>query len=190
MRSASVLVLAATALGLVDATNNFLTPYGALGKRQAFDPDESTGSGADCVEAFGKGYIECRAPSGTQRRLCINPDLGETCCEASWGCPAKSFCLVEDLCCPDGLDPKTCAAQNDVSLPPGFGVPTATLPGATGPSVRPSVTTGSSIQPIGTGAYYNATRTGRLPLVTAGAHHEKAHIAAAAVIGLAAALVF
>lgn len=83
MRSTSVFVLAATALGLVDASNNFLTPYGALGKRQAFDPDESTGSGADCVEAFGEGYIECRAPSDTKRRLCINPDLGETCCESA-----------------------------------------------------------------------------------------------------------
>lgn len=103
MRSASVLVLAATALGLVDATNNFLTPYGALGKRQAFDPDESTGSGSDCVEAFGEGYIECRAPTDSERRLCINPDLGETCCEASCTRPSHSSVLLETLICNRGL---------------------------------------------------------------------------------------
>ncbi|KAF2835683.1 hypothetical protein M501DRAFT_997825 [Patellaria atrata CBS 101060] len=69
-------------------------------RRQAFDPDETTQSGANCVDAFGEGYVECRAESALQNRLCINPDLGETCCENEWGCPADSFCLVQDLCCP------------------------------------------------------------------------------------------
>jgi len=71
---------AATALTLAEAANNMLTPYGGIYKRQAFDPDETTGSGANCIEAFGEGYIECVPKTDTTPRLCINPALGETCC--------------------------------------------------------------------------------------------------------------
>jgi hypothetical protein len=79
MRTA-IFLAAATALGFAEAANNMLTPYGGVYKRQAFDPDETTGSGANCVEAFGEGYIECVPQTATAARLCINPALGETCC--------------------------------------------------------------------------------------------------------------
>jgi hypothetical protein len=78
----TVLLVAATALGLADAANRMLTPYGALNKRQAFDPEETTGSGANCVEAFGEGYVECVPATDSEPRLCINPDLGEKCCNS------------------------------------------------------------------------------------------------------------
>jgi hypothetical protein len=75
------LVVVAAALGLAHATTNMLSPYGAMSKRQAFDPDEQTGRGDTCVEAFGPGYIECRPESATETSLCINPDEGQSCCQ-------------------------------------------------------------------------------------------------------------
>jgi len=178
-------VLLATALGLAQASdkNKMLVRFDSLGRRQAFDPGETTGSGANCVEAFGEGYVECRPASDTKNRLCINPSLGETCCNNLWGCPADSFCLVQDLCCPTGLDPKTCAAQNSVTLPAGFTVPTApAVPSTTPPAVT---SVGSSI-PV-PGYTYTPTTT-KAPVHTAGAAQDRAGVAAA-VIGFAAALV-
>jgi len=120
MRKSFILVATALGSGLVDAASNMLTPYGGLNKRQAFDPDETTGTGANCVEAFGEGYIECVPATESKPRLCINPGLGETCCDSKCtfssppqtlrfsntnidigGCPGGSFCLVQDLCCPN-----------------------------------------------------------------------------------------
>ncbi|KAK0648580.1 hypothetical protein B0T16DRAFT_456047 [Cercophora newfieldiana] len=190
MRTAFFLA-AATALGFAEAANNMLAPYGGVYKRQAFDPDETTGSGANCVEAFGAGYIECVPQTDTAPRLCINPDLGETCCDNKWGCPGGSFCLVQDLCCPDGLDPKTCAAQNDVTLPPDFAIPSATSGSSPGPSVssKPSSIVDSP-KPSVTYGYGSGNHTGgKPPVVTAGASHERSGVAVAAVVGIAAALV-
>ncbi|KAK4149439.1 enhancer of mRNA-decapping protein 4 [Chaetomidium leptoderma] len=184
---ATLIVVAAT-LGLVDAASNILIPYGALNKRQAFDPDETTGNGANCVEAFGEGYIECVPPTASRNRLCINPDLGETCCSNLWGCPSDSFCLVQDLCCPTGLDPTTCAAQNDVTLPPDFSAPATSFVAA--PSDTPSGTViAPPITTTAPGGQGNATATrgtSKPPIQTAGARHEHAGVVAA-VLGLAAA---
>lgn len=41
-------------------------------------------------------------------------------------CPAGSFCLVKGYCCPDGIDPKTCAINNNVELPADFNIASAT----------------------------------------------------------------
>jgi hypothetical protein len=185
---ATFFLAAAAALGLVEATSNMLTPYGGVYKRQAFDPDETTGSGANCIEAFGEGYIECVPQTDSEPRLCINPDLGETCCNNLWGCPGGSFCLVQDLCCPDGLDPATCAAQNDVTLPPDFAVPSATSPHSAGPSVTGRPSSISAPKPSVTHGFGSGNHTGgKPPVVTAGASHERG-VAAAAVIGIAAAM--
>ncbi|KAK0750162.1 hypothetical protein B0T18DRAFT_428166 [Schizothecium vesticola] len=123
------LLLYTTAIGLTSAA--------LLHHRQAFDPDETTGRGSNCIEAFGPGYVECVPASDSAPRLCVNPEQGEKCCNNLWGCPASSFCLVQDLCCPDGLSPETCAAQNDVTLPPGFVPPSgnSTTPDAAVPDV-------------------------------------------------------
>jgi len=88
MRSSVVkFVLAAASLGaVVDASVDSL--HTRLYRRQggAFDPDETTAYGADCVEAFGPGYVECVPESIGVTRLCIIPSEGETCCEnkCSW----------------------------------------------------------------------------------------------------------
>jgi len=136
------------ALGLVftsAALGQVASPAQRLGasvfKRQAFDPDESSGYGENCVDAFGAGYIQCRPESTTRTMLCINPDLGETCCQNLWGCPSDSFCLINDLCCPDGLDPATCASQNGVTLPADFGTTPSTSSSMAAPttSITPTV---------------------------------------------------
>ena len=77
----SLFFVATTTLSCVHASSNMLTPYGAINKRQAFNPDETTGTGNTCVEAFGPGYVECVPASATKPRLCINPELGEKCCD-------------------------------------------------------------------------------------------------------------
>lgn len=131
-------------------------------RRQAFDPDEETASGSTCVEAFGPGYIECAPATATKNRLCIIPSEGEICCDNKWGCPAGSFCLVQDLCCPDGLDPASCAVENGVELPDDFvpgGTSNPTSPAEPEPSstgtagdddeTTPSPTKGSGSSPTG-----------------------------------------
>jgi hypothetical protein len=35
-------------------------------------------------------------------------------------CPGGSFCLTQGYCCPNELDPSTCALNNGVSLSAGF----------------------------------------------------------------------
>jgi hypothetical protein len=78
------IAVATLGLALVSFANENLSPgrVASLHRRQAFDPSETTGTGANCVEAFGPGYIECRPKSDSDNRLCINPDEGETCCQS------------------------------------------------------------------------------------------------------------
>lgn len=45
-------------------------------------------------------------------------------------CPSGSFCLVKGYCCPDGVDPKTCAFNNGVELPDDFNLTSASKPAA------------------------------------------------------------
>jgi hypothetical protein len=48
------------------------------------------------------------------------------------GCPGGSFCLTNGYCCPNGLDPNTCALNNGVSLAAGFNTnPVPPTPAAT-----------------------------------------------------------
>ncbi|KXX77945.1 Enhancer of mRNA-decapping protein 4 [Madurella mycetomatis] len=178
------LVVFAAVLGFADAANNLRSRLVSLNKRQAFDPTEETGFGETCVEAFGEGYIECGP------MLCINPALGDTCCDNSWGCPADSFCLVQDLCCPTGLDPETCAAENNVSLPPDFGATTTSTPEDTA-TAEPTVSATPSTTGVPTGSVGNGTThttSSSIPIPTAGAYRERAGVAAA-MLGLAAAIV-
>ncbi|KAL8708364.1 MAG: hypothetical protein Q9220_006744 [cf. Caloplaca sp. 1 TL-2023] len=94
---------------------------------QSFAPTTSFGSGATCADAFGSGYIDC---NGT----CYNPGEGQTCCPGggnAYPCPAESFCLINGLCCPNGLPASTCAAQNGVTLPDNFNTATSAIAGST-----------------------------------------------------------
>ncbi|KAI9755767.1 MAG: hypothetical protein M1815_004662 [Lichina confinis] len=89
---------------------------------QAFQPGSESRIGDTCEEAGGAGYINCGPAS---EKKCFNPDAGDTCCEnGGWVCTTQSFCLVENWCCPDGLDPASCAAERGVTLPEGFSATT------------------------------------------------------------------
>jgi len=108
----------------------------ALVKRQQFTPTTTTAEGATCADAFGAGYVTCRNATNTINRLCYNPSLGQSCCAASWACPASAFCLVEGTCCPNGQDPKSCAAAQNVTISAGFRASTGTaLPHTNGTTV-------------------------------------------------------
>ncbi|KAL8712366.1 MAG: hypothetical protein Q9225_006961 [Loekoesia sp. 1 TL-2023] len=103
---------------------------------QSFTPSTSFGQGATCADAFGAGYIDCNG-------VCYNPGQGETCCSGNgdaYPCPSDSFCLIDGLCCPDGLPPNTCAAQNGVTLPADFSTNTATSAGqSTAQTPKPTI---------------------------------------------------
>ncbi|CAL8580026.1 hypothetical protein XPA_005759 [Xanthoria parietina] len=95
---------------------------------EAFQPNTDFGTGATCADAFGSGYIDCNG-------VCYNPNEDQTCCPGNgnaYPCPSQSFCLnVGGLCCPDGLDAATCAAQNGVSLPADYNSATSATSGST-----------------------------------------------------------
>ncbi|PLB50827.1 hypothetical protein P170DRAFT_463913 [Aspergillus steynii IBT 23096] len=51
--------------------------------------------------------------------ICYNPKQGQTCCPGGkYACPSNSFCLQDPYCCPDGLDPETCAQRYGITLSP------------------------------------------------------------------------
>jgi len=132
--------------------------FNALTKRQQFEPTTQTATGSTCADAFGGGYVTCRDTTATQNRLCYNPQVGQTCCEATWACPNGSFCLSEPYCCPNGEDPKACAADNNVVLPSSYVTPSAkptTTTNATS-AIYPSTTASSSIYttPIASASSY------------------------------------
>jgi hypothetical protein len=81
MHLATSVLFFAAALGSLAEAAQALKSDNRVFRRQAFDPDETTRPGANCVEAFGPGYIECVVASATTRSLCINPTKGETCCQ-------------------------------------------------------------------------------------------------------------
>lgn len=85
----------------------------AVFKRQDYSFEPSTIPGG-CSAA--DGWAMCGAD------LCYLPSRGDVCCDPSseWACPGGNFCLVDGLCCPDGLDPETCARDNGVTLPSDF----------------------------------------------------------------------
>ena len=89
---------------------------------QAFDFIPSFGFGEDCTDSFGENYEWCGPEDA---RYCYDPTIGDICCfdkEDPWACPKGSFCLVDGFCCPDGLDPTSCAADEGVSLPADFSI--------------------------------------------------------------------
>ena len=194
-----LILLCTTALGLTSAT--------LLHHRQAFDPEETTGAGSNCIEAFGPGYVECVPASASAPRLCVNPDQGEKCCNnlctsrtspeqrarkltlSPRGLPRvillpRARPLLPRCRSPpypytphlltreQGLSPETCATENDVTLPPGFVLPSgnATAPDTVVPDVTiddgPEITTAPVVGGNFTG---NRTAGGRGPVVTAGA---------------------
>ncbi|KAL8638628.1 MAG: hypothetical protein Q9228_004236 [Teloschistes exilis] len=109
--------LALFAAGAIAGNLNQLVPRELQVRQdQSFAPTTSFGQGATCADAFGAGYVDCNG-------VCYNPGQGEVCCAGNgdaYPCPDESFCLINGLCCPDGLPASTCAAQNGVTLPANF----------------------------------------------------------------------
>lgn len=99
--SLQVLLALGTAAGAIE----ILRPAG-LYRRQAFDPDEETLPAEQCSD-FGPTYVECRAPSTTRPRFCIDPTNGETCCDnqCTYLVCALSSCMVLEgrLTCSRGM---------------------------------------------------------------------------------------
>jgi len=92
------------------------SPFGLLEKRQdQFVPNTTTAEGTTCADAFGDGYDTCRNATDSQNRLCFNPNIGQSCCQNQWACPADSFCLDDGSCCPNGTDAAACAAAGSTS---------------------------------------------------------------------------
>ncbi|KAL8769571.1 MAG: hypothetical protein Q9209_004503 [Squamulea sp. 1 TL-2023] len=124
MYTLSIALFAAGALA--GNLNQLLPRELQVRQSQAFNPSTSFGQGETCADAFGAGYIDCNG-------VCYNPNEGQTCCPGggdAYPCPDLSFCLnINGLCCPVGLDPATCAAQNGVQLPADFN--TAATAGST-----------------------------------------------------------
>ncbi|KAL8737204.1 MAG: hypothetical protein Q9181_001930 [Wetmoreana brouardii] len=148
MHSFTLAVTSLFAAGAVAGNLAHLVPRELqIRQSQAFTPSTSSGSGATCADAFGAGYIDCND-------VCYDPGQGEVCCPGggnAYPCPSDSFCLnVNGLCCPDGLDAATCAAQNGVELPASAGSVTSgstTAHGATVPAVRPTAPSSSVFVP-------------------------------------------
>lgn len=113
-RTLALAALATTTIAhqLNDRHLHFHEARHVLDKRQdqQFSPTTTTATGDTCADAFGAGYETCREATATTNRLCYNPSVGQSCCSNSWACPSGSFCLTSGNCCPNGLDPNTCAA--------------------------------------------------------------------------------
>ncbi|KAH8429806.1 uncharacterized protein LDX57_007477 [Aspergillus melleus] len=87
--------------------------------------------------------------------ICYNPRQGQTCCPGGkYACPSNSFCLQEPYCCPDGLDPETCARRYGITLSPSsteepVPEPTETAPEPTD-TVEPTPTEPTGPEPTDT----------------------------------------
>lgn len=87
------------ALGTAASAVEVLRPAGVY-RRQAFDPDEETHVGEQCSD-FGPTFVECRAPDASRPSLCIDPSVGETCCDnqCMYLCVLFLWCCRVLTCC-------------------------------------------------------------------------------------------
>ncbi|KAK2834897.1 hypothetical protein FQN49_006803, partial [Arthroderma sp. PD_2] len=111
----------------------------------SFIPGTTQGRGKNCVDAFGPGFELC-----ADSKVCYNPTEGDLCCSEGYPCPKGSFCLTKGYCCPNGLDPKECAKQHNIELPPTYG--------NSEPTVSPTATPTGAPYPTG-----STTPTGSVP---------------------------
>ncbi|DAA79044.1 TPA_exp: putative secreted protein [Trichophyton benhamiae CBS 112371] len=158
----------------------------------SFIPGTTQGHGKNCVDAFGAGYELC-----ADSKVCYNPTEGDLCCSEGYPCPNGSFCLTKGYCCPNGLDPKECAKQHNVELPPTYGngntkpsgapYPTGSTP-PTGGSHSTGAPKPTGTLPTRTGTLPTGTHTGPTatspPIYTGAATHNTVQGAAAAIVAL------
>ncbi|KAM5441742.1 hypothetical protein MferCBS31731_003002 [Microsporum ferrugineum] len=153
----------------------------------SFIPGTTQGHGSNCADAFGAGYELC-----ADSKVCYNPTEGDLCCSEGYPCPKGSFCLTKGYCCPNGLDPKECAKQHNVELPPTYGnssptgapfptggsSPTGSSPSTGAPQPTGTLPTGTGA-PTGTSIPPTATSP---PIYTGAASHNAIQGAAAAIV--------
>lgn len=131
----------------------------------AFTSNPVYGDGETCQESFGPDSREC--PSTIGDSWCYTPSEGHSCCSEGYGCPAESFCLTDQQCCPNGLDPADCAAERGITLPADFktesAVNTNPTASATASGSDATASADSSLPPIdgdSHGSYSNSTSQG------------------------------
>ncbi|KAL2856081.1 hypothetical protein BJX68DRAFT_229998 [Aspergillus pseudodeflectus] len=145
----------------------------AFGKRQtgeAFDPIEDETCPSDW-------------PICGNSNFCYNTAEDYTCCPGQEHvCPPGSYCLQNPYCCPDGLDPETCAEEFGITLDP---TPTATSTASTSTPVIPTTTSSATSTPTSSSAVPptgTETETPEVPEFT-GAANAKVAGSAAALLG-------
>ncbi|KAG0634491.1 hypothetical protein HOY80DRAFT_1012437 [Tuber brumale] len=109
----------------------------------AFRPPITTNLSGGCQI---NGWARCG-------NVCYDINNGGTCCNAraNYRCIPGTYCLFNGLCCPNELDPETCAGNSGLQIPAGFSRPTR-FPSATKTSsVRLSSSSGAS-NPSSSGA--------------------------------------
>ncbi|CUS11029.1 unnamed protein product [Tuber aestivum] len=56
---------------------------------------------------------------------CVDVENGGSCCDSSisYRCIPGTYCLFDELCCPNEVDPETCVRNSGLELPPNFSRP-------------------------------------------------------------------
>ncbi|PGH16729.1 hypothetical protein AJ79_01602 [Helicocarpus griseus UAMH5409] len=162
----------------VDISTDTLRSVRARQEGDSFKPGQTSNFGQSCEDAFGGGYVQCG--TGT---VCYNPTAGQPCCSGKYACPSDAFCLTAGYCCPDGLDPETCAKQFGVSVPPTTTYPPPTITEAYSTAPPPPSSTGSNYTVTPTTGGVSPTATPP-PFFTGAANPQSVATGAVAVLGL------
>ncbi|BCS17468.1 uncharacterized protein APUU_10296S [Aspergillus puulaauensis] len=174
---ASIIALGSLLAVQAVVADNSLQLNHVLSKRQGDDQSFVPPTTPGCPS----GWPTC----GTSN-ICYNPRRGDTCCpDGTWACPAGNFCLQQGLCCPDGIDPQTCAENEGITLTSSSTSEPTSAPEPTESesptSSRPVIPTGTSETPSGTPP---ASSSPAPPEFTGGANSHLAGGAAAVLGGL------
>lgn len=148
---------------------------GANASYNIFDKRQGSGAfvpGTNFVTACAANEVECND-------YCLDLAQGDSCCSegcksllqitlmaliltCSDGCPGGSFCLTKGYCCPNELDPATCALNNGVTLSEGFN--TNAVPPTPAATATDTTSVAATVTPTGNPfphANASASTTGR-----------------------------
>jgi len=118
--------------------------------------------------------------------ICYSPARGDVCCPGgTYACPGGSFCLIDSYCCPNGLDPASCAQQHGVTLPPSYAssaAPAPSTPAVSPSGAAPGASSSASLSVYGTAPTSTQTAKPTTPLFT-GAASQNIVGGAAVVLG-------
>ncbi|OJJ56132.1 hypothetical protein ASPSYDRAFT_92325 [Aspergillus sydowii CBS 593.65] len=170
---ASVIALGSLLAAQAVVADNTLQLSHVLSKRQdqSFVPDTTPG----CPS----GWPMC----GTSN-VCYSPSRGDTCCpDGTWACPSGTFCLQQGRCCPDGIDPETCAENEGITL-----TSSSTSEPTSAPQPTESQSSTSSRPVIPTGTTSTGAPTGTPPASSSPAPPEFTGGANTHLVGGAAAV--